>query len=512
MKEQTYIQKFYLYMNLTKPSERLILSYSQTSLDGKPLRPAYLVRDIRRLFPGIPVREESKKKFLKKELTHRTGLEYLAQGLQGRAAGVDDAWKELYTWYFQSDDREKVLRLVGAAFCRKGQEAVTEETARLLYGEHSRPSVTRLERFAACAYAHFLSYGLRLSEREQYQFESLDWGNIAHRSMEIFSRKTAEKKQDWQDMEEEERNRLIDSSVEESIVDYGNTILYSSARNEYLITRIKKLIRRSVWALTKQMEQGDFRLQGYELNFGSGKIDHVDTCEDEGNIYVKVTDYKTGRTSFDITAYYHGLQLQLPVYLNAAMAIEKKKNPDKNVIPAGVFYYHMEDPIVGKEEEEEKREKRILKELRLDGVVSADETVLSHMEHKLDGASCYFPVGRNKDGSLSKNSKALSPEEFDLFLTYAKDLERRIREQMAKGQTDPSPYEMGERTGCDYCAYHDICGFDPRIRGYRYREMEKYSREEVLEKMKTQIGGLQTQTQEVKGHGSSVDRRTAESD
>lgn len=49
-KEKTYIQKFYLYMNLTKPSEKLYLSFSKVSSDGKALRPAYLVQDIRRLF------------------------------------------------------------------------------------------------------------------------------------------------------------------------------------------------------------------------------------------------------------------------------------------------------------------------------------------------------------------------------------------------------------------------------------------------------------------------------
>ena len=82
-----------------------------------------------------------------------------------------------------------------------------------------------------------------------------------------------------------------------SIKDYGNTVLYSTARNEYMIVRIKQLIRRSVWALTRQMEKGDFEPSGYEMNFGSGKIDRIDTCEDEDMVYVKVTDYKTGMKS-----------------------------------------------------------------------------------------------------------------------------------------------------------------------------------------------------------------------
>lgn len=481
-KEKTYIQKFYLYMNLTKPTEKLILSYSKASADGKSLRPAYLVQDIRKLFPALQIMEEEEG-ILKKELTKKTGLSCLAEGLRERKSGIDREWKELYSWYVR-EEKDEVENVLNAAFYRHGKEKLTEEQARLLYGEKQIPSVTRLEKFAACAYAHFLSYGLKISQREEYRFEALDWGNIAHRSMERFSRKAQERNQNWKEIDEETKGRLVEESVEESILDYGNTVLYSSARNEYLITRIKKLIRRSVWALTKQMECGDFVPSGYELNFGSGKIDRIDTCEEDSKVYVKVTDYKTGMKSFDITAFCHGLQLQLPVYLNAALDVEKKKNPGKEVIPAGIFYYRMQDPIVEKEENEEKLEEKLLKELKLDGIINADEEVLEHMEHDLKGTSRYFPIGRNKDGGLSKNSRVLSPEEFSLFLDYAEELKRHIYKTMQSGETTAAPYVLGTDTGCDYCAYHGICGFDPRVEGCEYRRLEKYSKEDALEQMK----------------------------
>ena len=67
--------------------------------------------------------------------------------------------------------------------------------------------------------------------------------------------------------------------------------------------------------------------RGCEFKFGSGKIDRIDTCEAENAVYAKVTDYKTGGKAFDITAFYHGLQMQLPVYLNAALEIERQKHP-----------------------------------------------------------------------------------------------------------------------------------------------------------------------------------------
>ena len=109
-----------------------------------------------------------------------------------------------------------------------------------------------------------------------------------------------------------------------------------------MITRIKRLIRTSVWALTKQIEKGDFLPSGYEMQFGSGKIDRIDTCFDNDCVYVKVTDYKTGMKSFDITALYHGLQMQLPVYLNRLyfFLLEKGANSPKVLSPNAKSPYH----------------------------------------------------------------------------------------------------------------------------------------------------------------------------
>ena len=100
------------------------------------------------------------------------------------------------------------------------------------------------------------------------------------------------------------------------------------------------------------MEQSDFLPSGYELQFGSGKIDRIDTCEDENCIYVKVTDYKTGMKTFDITAFYHGLQPQLPVYLNAAMDLEGRKT-QKRDRPGGIFLLSDAGPGLWKRERDD---------------------------------------------------------------------------------------------------------------------------------------------------------------
>ena len=51
----------------------------------------------------------------------------------------------------------------------------------------------------------------------------------------------------------------------------------------------------------------------------------MDFAEEDGSLYVKVIDYKSGSTKLDLGKVYYGLQLQLVLYLEAAMAMAAKK-------------------------------------------------------------------------------------------------------------------------------------------------------------------------------------------
>ena len=66
------------------------------------------------------------------------------------------------------------------------------------------------------------------------------------------------------------------------------------------------------------------------------------------------------------------MQLQLVVYLNAAMELEKKIYPDKEIVPAGIFYYHVDDPVleIHQNLETAALEENRLKELKPNGIVN----------------------------------------------------------------------------------------------------------------------------------------------
>lgn len=497
-KEQMYIQKFYLYLMMTKPSKFLYLTYSKMSMDGKTLRAAYVVGNVKKMFPLL--QEEQLSGTLRdRELTEQNGISYLIRGLQKKQEKPSDEWMELYSWYRRNDKwQEKIEQILEATFCHKPQDSLTREIAGRLYGMLLRNSVTRLEKFVSCAYAHFLTYGLGLKEREEYHFQTVDFGNLFHLAIEIYSKKVAAFGYKWTDISDETVEELIEQSVEEAIGSEESGILFENARNSYIVTRVKRMMNRTVWALTKQLAQGDFVPEGYEVSFGEqtislsdghqmmlrGKIDRIDICEEENRVYVKIIDYKTGAKTFDISEFYQGLQMQLVTYLAVAMEREQKKYPEKEIVPAGVFYYQIQDPIVEDSFDESELERKLLKELRPDGLVNAQDEALGHLDKGLEGASFAVPVSRTKSGVLSKTSKATAEENFHLMTRYALEKAKEIGNRIVGGETDIAPYAVGSKNSCTYCPYAGICRFDTKIPGYEYRTIEKLKADEVIEHLR----------------------------
>lgn len=505
-KERIYTQKFYLYMNLTKPSKSLQIYYSKVSSEGKSVRPSYLVQELFRLYPHLVLQDEDQKKLCERELTEGIGLDFLIRGFRDRKEGMDQTFMELYTWYKREPKwRDKVESLLRAGYYQRPSDGLSKAVARQLYGEDFADSITRMERFYACAFAHFLTYGLGLKERQEYEFQAVDLGNVCHRALEHFSGKVEKEGCGWIGIPEAKREQYVDESIEEAIADYGNAVLYSSSRNAYMIVRMKQMLKRTVWALTKQLEAGDFQPSAYELRFSNGKIDRIDTCEDEDKVYVKVLDYKTGSKAFDVVALYHGLQLQLMVYMDAALRMEEKKHPDKEVIPAGVFYYQIQDPLVEKQDEEKLKE-ALLRELRPDGMINLRDEVLKHLDVRKEGESDVVPVKYNKNGSLAKSSKAAPQEEFQSMMRHALKKIKEAHRMILGGDTKAIPYRRGQETACDYCKYRHVCGFDTKVPGYRYRDIEKMSKEEALKAM-------QESDERERGEGleGRMDNRTTES-
>ena len=395
-----------------------------------------------------------------------------------QADETDAVFGELYSWYLRNPEyRSRVQKLVQSAFAGKPKDIISQSVAKALYGEVSPYSATRLERFAACAFAHFLQYGMKLTERVEYEFKPMDMGNVMHEALESFAEEVRKRGMKWTELTEQERNEIADRCLDNIVADYGNTVLKSSARNEYMIERTRRILRRTVWALQKQLEQGEFQPEGFEVTFGGGRIDRVDIMEDQNKVYVKVIDYKTGNTSFDLVYLYHGLQLQLMIYLDGALRVEQKKYPDKEIIPAGVFYYNIKDPMIQEkiDADVEAVSAGLMKELKMNGLVQADPELVYRMDSSLGS----IPVAFNKDGSFRKNSSVADRTQFAVLGRYVRTKIEKIRSSILEGDAEVSPYELGKKNACTYCPYMTVCGFDRRLSGYEFRRLKNFSDEEL---------------------------------
>ena len=49
-----------------------------------------------------------------------------------------------------------------------------------------------------------------------------------------------------------------------------------------------------------------------------------------------------------------------------------------------------------------------------------------------------------------------------------------------KGNTEIRPYRKRLMSGCDYCPYHSVCGFDTRVEGFSFRDIEGLKDDEIF--------------------------------
>lgn len=507
-RQQMYIQRLYLYLNMTKPSERLYLSYAKVNSDGKGIRPSYLIDTVRKLFPQLAVEYPQNRSRLEQIEGRQEGARYLAEELREYADGTlrEEERQDFYLMYRAYEaDPEGRDRLTAAAFRRYKESGLSRIVARALYGRQLENSVSRLETYAACACRHFLQYGLSLQEREEFGFEVSDMGNVYHAVLENFAGKLAESGRTWWDFDENFATQAIKEAVEGYAATYGETVLYSSARNEYAITRMSRILTRTVLTLQQHLKQGSFQPDDYELSFRfaedldsihvdlseeekmhlQGRIDRIDVSEDAEHVYVKVIDYKSGNKKFDLAALYYGLQLQLVVYMNAAMELESRKHPDKEIVPAALLYYHIDDPTIETPVEltQEQINEEILTKLRMNGVVNSDPAVVERLDRFLQDKSKVIPVEKKKDGSFSARSGILSREELQVVSAYVDTKIRQIGREILDGKIAANPYEKGNEEACTYCAYKKVCGFDGSIPGYEKRQLEDLDQQTLMQRM-----------------------------
>ena len=506
-KKNCFIQRFYLYLTVTKPSSYLAVSYCTGDMEGNQKLPSSFIRELRELFPALPL---CKYQPWEEVTTKKGSAGMLLDGIREFRDGKEPhaQWKALYNWYYERN-RKELTPYLEAAFGTYSGEKIHSLVTKALYGEFFSGSVSRLETYAACAYAQFLQYGLGLCEREEYSFQGADLGTVFHQSISLFFERMKEEGLSWGTLSEEKRKEMTESCVDAVAEQYGNTILKSSARNRYQKERILRIVDRTIWALVKQIQKGSFRPYETELSFSAkdadslrlslsqdqamylnGRIDRVDICETDEKLYVKIVDYKSGNTKPEPLEIYYGLQLQLSFYLDAAVELLKRKYPDKEVVPGGMEYFQIQDPVVDWEagRDEKWLQEKILEALSPKGFVNSAPEALdlyskeAARKRKEDPS---IPAGK----LLEKGERAVTPRQLFSLMAFVKDKVKELGRELSEGQIPVNPYSCKNRTACDYCAFRSVCGFDPGTPGFSYRRLSEKAGEKIFEEGKEKSGG-----------------------
>lgn len=515
-RQKSFEERLYLYMNMTQPSEKLVLSFSEVDEGGNQLRPSYLIHTVSKLFSDLDVMTVTDTDMLRMVESEESGLKLLARLMREYVSGIvfhdSEEWNKLLSLAEIFEDQEIFGKLLDAAFFQYHGGKLPEDVAKALFGEKLYTSVSRLETYSACAYEHFLKYGLKLKEEETFDFSLTDLGNLYHDTLYQFGNYLSVKGYDWNSYKKEEADAFVDDAVERFAKEYRNTVLLDTARNEALKERTKDILKTTLDSLSYQLGKGDFVPADYELKFQYmenprlyGSIDRLDIAQDENGIYVKILDYKSGKHSFDIARLYYGLDLQLSVYMNGAVAAWQKKNPDKKVIPCACFFYEIADPMpVGDTTENPlERRERIHKELRVQGLILENDEVLKHLDSTQEAESSVIPVKYKKNGELASASQTATAEQFELIRQFTDAKVRKIGQDILNGKIDINPVmEQSAQSSCQYCAYKGICGFDKKLPGYKEREM-LLKGDQVYEEIKKELTEDGIYDRSEKGHNDS---------
>lgn len=525
-KQLAYHEQLLIYAGLTKPSEQLYMSYFNGDLEGKPFYPSSVINKIRQMDNQLETITPTE--FVPERNTPQTALNYLGEALTSDK--ITSFWGNMYNFYKQDEDLKKHIDIIKSAIFKDPPlKLLSKETAEVLYGKNIYSSVSKLERYNSCPFSYFVEYTLKAKPRKMYTLEAPDLGNLFHEVLEkfflSFTNEVLAKlpddqhKKAWNKLEKfpnpssqsKSVKEYIDEIVDDVSKNLGAGILTDTASHTYLVNRLKRISLTACWTCVSHIISGDFRPIKYELSFGmdseeddlppiknvlsdgkelilTGKIDRIDLYNKDNVSYVKVVDYKSGNIKFDLDKIYHGLQLQLFVYMGAYLNSTQNKN--KDLQPAGAFYFKVVDPKIDIQTEDDvsQIEALLYRELKTKGLVVDNETSVCGLDNHFNdafasydkqSASDIIPLKLKKIKKPPAKAKKTPPKEvdpiekydaisssvasadsFNSLIDYVNQKTVEIGNKIKSGNIEPNPYNLKSNTPCMYCRYKSICIYE----------------------------------------------------
>ena len=501
----TMENEYLLYTVLTRPKFILNVTAPMSDLTGKALGISSIFTRIRMIFPDLLVfSEEASGSGIifdpSSEYTVRSLAKVISYGLRDKNLTDDKAgiYKQLF-WFLKDRGSLELYEVMKKGFSYSNKTGrIDELTLGAMFSQRYSSSITRLQKYRMCPFSFIMQYGLEIRKRSVKEFTPADAGSFVHDVLEVFQNKlfSGLKEADPGQVE-----NILSSAVDE-VLERGSSkkmstdALYPGIKSE-LVNKLNTVCR----IIYENSINSSFRPFGFELKFGEGKtflpivintkegdelrfegkIDRVDSFDKDGQTYYAVFDYKTGSKSFKLSDVFHGLDLQLVVYLDALLKDKEGSNA------AGAFYFHVKDPIIKgtSDMSDQDIEREIRKQYKLSGMAIKDESILDCLD-KADKNRGYYltlPVNIDKNG-FSRYSKVASEQQFYELFEYTEKLLLGLSKGSRSGSYPVKPVRYNMMTACDYCDYKKVCQFDLSIKQNCYDNLNSINDESFWEMIK----------------------------
>ncbi|MDP3057935.1 MAG: PD-(D/E)XK nuclease family protein, partial [bacterium] len=370
--------------------------------------------------------------------------------------------------------------------------------------------VSRFEKFQACPFSYYASYGLRLKKRSMYRLEAPEIGTFLHSALDRFADEMTKQNLDWGKLDESDYNRITKDIVADLAPHLQGNILDSAGKYRHIAKKMQATIERSAKILGKHAEQGSFRPVGVEIVFGgagdfpalvitladgsimeiAGRIDRLDIAEHNNQLYMRVIDYKSGRLDLTPLEIFYGLKIQLILYLDAGLAYVEQCYK-KRALPTGAFYFRLHHPLVATEAplEDENADKLVDQEYTMRGFFIDAPEARELMERNLKGKSLLLPISLNIDGGIRKSDSIWTPEQFEKMRLHTRKILKDAGQRIIDGNIDISPIHLDKLTACKYCEYFPVCQLDSSREENKHVSLLKLSSAEVWQTIGVNSGG-----------------------
>ena len=390
-------------------------------------------------------------------------------------------------------------------------ETLKPATIEKLYGDTLYGSVSRIEKFYQCEYKYFMTYGLRLKERDVFDLTPATAGELFHEALDLIFKELIQIKKTLADLSETEISMLSEQVLMLLFEERKYMILSASSRMNYIKYQLSQTIKRVAWALKRQSARTGMSIFKTEVLFGeiakekgyesltvaldnqkqmkiSGKIDRLDRFVDDktGQNYLSVVDYKSSEHRFNFEDAYVGLAMQMITYLDVALQNAVSLVGEEGVKPGGAFYLHIQNPRLKAPIDPEALDEKMLTEFKYKGLLLDDEALLERLDVSLEPtkASAVYDIKQLKSGKLS-STQTLEQSDFEALIKHNRQLFKEAGEKIYEGQTNLNPaYRKKVRIACGHCPFRSVCQFDPMLKENNYHRLESLKKDEVIERLK----------------------------